>query len=49
VNKNEIAKTYKSMAKDSAEELKMLINQYHQFEAVPRQVAGEDGSLSGVY
>jgi hypothetical protein len=43
-NKNEIAKTYRSLANDARDELDKLIAAYNIFQASPRQVAGEDGS-----
>ena len=46
-NKNEIAKTYRGMAKDASEELDKLVYAYNFYQAKPRQVAGSE--LSGVY
>ena len=46
-NKNEIAKTYRGMAKDANEELDKLVYAYNFYQAKPRQVAGSE--LSGVY
>lgn len=43
-NKNELAKTYRSLANDAQEELDRLINSYKMYQAAPVQVAGEDGS-----
>ena len=47
-NKNEIAKTYKSLSNDAEANLKDLISQYNLYNAKPLQVAGSDGSFSGV-
>jgi len=44
VNRNEIAKTYKSLAKDAQEEMEKLVSAYNIYQARPLQVAGEDGS-----
>tara|TARA_A100001515_G_scaffold42029_1_gene33160 strand:- start:158 stop:646 length:489 start_codon:yes stop_codon:yes gene_type:complete len=52
-NKNELAKTYRSLANDAKEELDQLVNSYRIFQAAPVQVAGYDGSPpvsgSGIY
>tara|TARA_R110000824_G_scaffold8412_1_gene38108 strand:- start:869 stop:1345 length:477 start_codon:yes stop_codon:yes gene_type:complete len=48
-NKNEIAKTYKGLANDYKRHTDGLVTQYNLYAAAPVQVAGEDGSLSGVY
>ena len=49
-NKNEIAKTYRGMAKDAEEDLEKAVYAYNYYNAVPRQVAGGDVRLepSGV-
>ena len=44
-NKNEIAKTYLSLAKESEEALKDLIYKYNAYNSSPIQVAGRDGNL----
>ncbi len=41
-NKNEIAKTYRAMAKDTSEELDKSIYAYNFYKAKPRQVVGSD-------
>ena len=46
-NKNEIAKTYRGLAKDSQEKLEMLVAQYNIYNATPVQVAGNEGLVSG--
>ena len=43
-NKNELAKTYRSLANDAREELEKLVSSYNIYQAAPVQVAGEDGS-----
>jgi hypothetical protein len=43
-NKNELAKTYRSLANDAKAEMDQLINSYKIYQARPVQVAGEDGS-----
>lgn len=49
-NKNELAKTYRSLANDAKEELERLVASYNIYQAAPVQVAGEDGApfLSGI-
>ncbi len=41
-NKNEIAKTYRSLAQDSLGELNSLVAKYNFYQAAPSQVAGSD-------
>jgi len=41
-NKNEIAKTYRAMAKDVTEELEKSVYAYNFYQATPRQVVGSD-------
>jgi hypothetical protein len=43
-NKNELAKTYRTLANDAMQELDKLITSYTIYQAAPLQVAGEDGS-----
>lgn len=43
-NKNELAKTYRSLATDAREEMEKLVASYNIYQAAPVQVAGEDGS-----
>lgn len=43
-NKNELAKTYRSLANDSKDEVEKLITSYNLYQAAPVQVAGIDGS-----
>lgn len=45
-NKNEIAKTYRGLAKDSEEKLVNLIYAYNDFNSQPVQVAGSDTFLT---
>jgi hypothetical protein len=42
VNKNELAKTYSDLKKQSDEALKMLLDKYELNEVTPLQVAGDD-------
>jgi hypothetical protein len=44
-NKNEIAKTYRGLAKDAQEKLEMLVAQYNIYGASPLQVAGSDAPI----
>jgi len=48
-NKNEIAKTYRGLAKDALEELNTLLSNYNFYQAAPVQVAGSDSAISGSY
>ena len=43
-NKNELAKTYRSLAGDAREEMEKLVVSYNLYKSSPVQVAGEDGS-----
>lgn len=43
-NKNELAKTYRSLASDARDEMERLVSSYNIYQAAPVQVAGEDGS-----
>ena len=45
INKNEVAKVYKSMANDSKAKIDQLVAQYNIYSAQPRQVAGVEGTL----
>ena len=45
-NKNEVAKTYLSLARESEETIKDLIYKYNVYNSSPIQVAGSDGNLS---
>ena len=40
VNKNEVSKVYKSLARASYDALETLISNYNSFQASPRQVGG---------
>jgi len=42
MNRNEVAKTFKSMAKDSREELDRMIINYIKYNSGPQQVVGDD-------
>lgn len=45
VNKNEVSKVYKSLAKDSYDALETLIANYNSFQASPRQVGGLEAGV----
>ena len=45
VNKNEVAKTYKSFARDSYDKMLRLIQGYNSYQAAPRQVGGIESIL----
>ena len=47
VNKNELAKTYSDLKKQSDEALKMLLDKYELNEVTPLQVVGDD-TIGGV-
>ena len=47
-NKNEIAKTYRGLAKDAEEELEKQVYAYNYYQAQPRQVAGTDVRVAPV-
>jgi hypothetical protein len=49
VNKNEVAKSYKSMVDASKSDLQLLVNSYLKFRATPQQVAGDDVVEGGYY
>ena len=47
-NRTDIARTYRNLAKDAAEEIKQLVYSYNSYQAMPRQTAGFDGGwISG--
>jgi len=48
-NKNEVAKSYKSLAADTREQLDKMIQSYLKFRATPQQVVGDDTSSAGYY
>lgn len=51
-SKVDIVREYKSLAKQANEELQELVYSYNSYQAIPRQVAGNDAPLStgsGVY
>jgi hypothetical protein len=41
-NRNEVAKSYKSLAQDTKSELEKMVQSYLKFRAVPQQVVGDD-------
>jgi hypothetical protein len=48
-NKNEVAKSYKSLANDTRQELDKMIQSYLKFRATPQQVVGDDVVSAGYY
>jgi hypothetical protein len=48
-NKNEVAKSYKSLANDTKQELDKMIQSYLKFRATPQQVVGDDTFSNGYY
>lgn len=49
VNKNEVAKVFKSMGDDSKERLNQLVAQYNIYQAQPRQLGGLETNLDIYY
>jgi hypothetical protein len=49
VNKSEMAKTLKGMARDAKDDLDSLIKNYLRFRAVPQQVVGDDEIYDSYY
>lgn len=45
VNKNEVSKVYKGLARDSYDALETLIANYNSFQASPRQVGGLEAGV----
>jgi len=43
-NKNEVAKTYRGLARDHKEIIDQMVHSYNMYEAKPTQVAGYEGS-----
>jgi hypothetical protein len=48
-NRNEVAKTFKSMSSDSRAELNQMVDSYLKFKAKPEQVVGDDTVAGGYY
>jgi hypothetical protein len=48
-NRNEVARTYKTMSKDATEELNRMVNSYLKFKSLPQQVVGDDAVSAGYY
>ena len=46
VNKNEVSKVYKSLARDSYDALGTLVGNYNRYQASPRQVGGIEAGTS---
>lgn len=49
VNKNEVAKNYKSLAQDIKSQLDKMIESYLKFRATPQQVVGDDTIAATYY
>jgi len=49
VNRNEVAKNYKSLAQDTRAELDKMVQSYLKFRATPQQVVGDDVVSAGYY
>jgi len=50
VNRNEVAKVYRGLAKDHKESVDKLVGQYNIYQSEPRQVAGVEGDwYTGTY
>ena len=48
-NRNEVAKSYKSLSTDTRQELDKMIQSYLKFRATPQQVVGDDTIGAGYY
>jgi hypothetical protein len=48
-NRNEVARTYKTLSKDATEELNKMVNSYLKFKSLPQQVVGDDSVEAGYY
>jgi hypothetical protein len=49
INKNEVAKNYRSLSQDAKLELDKMVDSYLKFRAVPQQVVGDDAVEGGYY
>jgi hypothetical protein len=49
VNRNEVAKNYKSLATDTRSEIDQMVQSYLKFRATPQQVVGDDTIESSYY
>jgi hypothetical protein len=49
INRNEVAKNYKSLANDTKEELNKMVQSYLKFRATPQQVVGDDTVQASYY
>lgn len=49
INRNEIARTFKSLSTESREELKQMVDSYLKFRTLPQQVVGDDEISDGYY
>ena len=48
-NRNEVAKSYKSLANDAKDELDKMVQSYLKFRATPQQVVGDDAIPATYY
>ena len=49
VNRNEVARTFRSIASDAKNELDKMVNSYLKFKSKPQQVVGDDTVPGGYY
>jgi hypothetical protein len=49
VNKNEVAKNFRALARDTKEDLEKAVKMYLKYNAVPDQIAGDDTQGTNVY
>jgi hypothetical protein len=49
INRNEVAKNYKSLASDTREEVNKMVQSYLKFRTTPQQVVGDDTFNGGYY
>jgi hypothetical protein len=48
-NRNEVARTYKTLSKDTTDELNRMVNSYLKFKSLPQQVVGDDSIEDNYY
>lgn len=49
VNKNEVAKNFRALARDTKEDLEKAVKMYLKYNAVPDQIAGDDTQGTNTY
>jgi hypothetical protein len=49
INRNEVARTFRSMSKDCSEDLDKMVSSYLKFNNSPQQVVGDDYFEAGYY